>query len=104
MIRKLLIATTLTATLCACGGKSNEGDSASEGGGARGEVLGGTISDDMIPLDQLKSRSAPQNASPTASTTGGSEAAPAAAPAEAADPAAEPASTADDTDPELPED
>lgn len=104
MIRKFLAATTLTLALGACGGAPAGEEAASDGANARGEVLGGTISDDMIPLDQLKSRSAPQNVSSAAPSTGGSGSAPAADPAETAVPPVEPAPTADDTDPELPED
>ena len=80
--------------LSACGEKSS--DTAEQGGKAAGEVLGGTISDDMIPLDQLESTSPPEKeqASGNAGATNGSSQAttsaetPEAEPAEA-DPAAE---------------
>lgn len=44
-----------TLALAACGGQTPErGDDARE---AEGEVLGGSISDEMLPLDQLRSQS-----------------------------------------------
>ncbi len=46
--------------LAACEDEATIGDEPIETGGeAAGEVLGGTISDDMIPLDQLTSTSPP---------------------------------------------
>lgn len=50
--------------LAACGDDAAEAPAEGDERGARGEVLGGTISDDMIPLDQLQSQSAPQNPGP----------------------------------------
>ena len=50
--------------LTACGDDAAETPAEGDERGARGEVLGGTISDDMIPLDQLQSQSAPQNPGP----------------------------------------
>ncbi|MDP4574340.1 hypothetical protein Q9K02_04210 [Qipengyuania sp. G39] len=47
--------------LAACGDDAADASAEGDERGARGEVLGGTISDDMIPLDQLQSQSAPQN-------------------------------------------
>jgi len=38
---------------------------------AKGEVLGGTISDDMIPLDRLRSQSPPVADAPAASQAAG---------------------------------
>ncbi len=52
--------------LAACSG----GNSTREEGGAgeaEGEVLGGSISDEMLPLDSLKSQSPPLKAVPSAS-------------------------------------
>jgi hypothetical protein len=51
-----LLCLPLLAALAACGG-----DTGSEGerGSAAGEVLGGTISDDMLPLDTVTSQSPP---------------------------------------------
>ncbi|MFN3989716.1 MAG: hypothetical protein ACK4IS_05610 [Erythrobacter sp.] len=53
MIRTL-IALALIMVLAACQGESGAGTS-EMGGRAEGEVLGGTISDDMIALEQLTS-------------------------------------------------
>ncbi|WP_369025914.1 hypothetical protein [Qipengyuania sp. RANM35] len=101
MIRKTLIALTLSAALGACGGKDS-GETTDANAGARGEVLGGSISDGMIPLDELKSRAAPMKATPASASTGSAvapaeEAAGEDAPSEAEAPPAE------DTAPELPE-
>ena len=41
--------------LSACGNEAAEAPPADEQSGARGEVLGGTISDEMIPLDTIPS-------------------------------------------------
>jgi len=70
---RLFAAAALVALLAACNGDSPEE------GEATGEVLEGTISDDMLPLDQVRSE-APV-ADPTG-TRGRSEA----AAADAADP------------------
>ncbi|MXO60861.1 hypothetical protein GRI89_15065 [Altererythrobacter salegens] len=67
-IRYLASAAVLAASLTACGGEQEqpaEGD-------ASGEVLQGTISDDMLPLEQLQSR-APL-AEPSAAVSGASSA------------------------------
>ncbi|MEZ5680421.1 MAG: hypothetical protein R3E14_03905 [Erythrobacter sp.] len=102
MIRKLFLATTLPLALAACGGASVDAGETGENADARGEVLGGTISDSMIPLDELKSHSPPLKASPVArSTSGGAESASGAE--EAEEPAAEESPAAEDTTPELPE-
>ena len=98
MIRRFATLVILPLLLAACGGGDAE-PVADDGQGARGEVLGGTISDDMIPLDQLTSHSPPQaEAAGGASADGGAgeDAAPDAAPdtqpdeAEAADAAPDP--------------
>lgn len=75
------------ALLAACGG-----DSADEGDGrsATGEVLEGTISDDMLPLDQLQSEPPllePERAARPAGGSGGGQEA--AATEEAEEPATE---------------
>jgi hypothetical protein len=56
------------ALLCACGGDSG---SKTEGRAASGEVLEGSVSDAMLPLDQLKSQ-APrvQEATPSGDASG----------------------------------
>ena len=64
----LLIATLLM--LSACEEEIAEADTSEIGGEAAGEVLGGTISDDMIPLEELTSTSPPAVRRPgTTSTT-----------------------------------
>lgn len=98
LLRLPLLATALVA-LAACD-QADEGQAAG-GTKAEGEVLGGTISDDMIALDQLRSQSPPMKVMPSeggSDTGSASAAAPEretetaedAAPAEPA-PAAEPA-------------
>ena len=46
-------------TLTACGDEAGEPISNETGGEAAGEILGGTISDEMIPLEELTSTSPP---------------------------------------------
>jgi len=87
----LAFAAPLLLALSACG---DEGDLAVENDGreASGEVLEGSISDAMLPLDQVRSQAPLAAPEETAAPASGS--APAAAgddaPAEAAEPAAEP--------------
>ena len=73
MIRKLLFATPLVIALGACGSDAGNGagDAAGDDASARGEVLGGTISDDMIALEELTSTSPPARPSPSEGATGG---------------------------------
>ena len=54
-----LTAFVLLASLAACGDDPVPEQQADDERSARGEVLGGTISDDMIPLDQRRSQSPP---------------------------------------------
>ena len=63
MTRGFPLVLALALGLAACGDDAAEAPAEGDERGARGEVLGGTISDDMIPLDQLQSQSAPQNQS-----------------------------------------
>ncbi len=54
-----------TFALSACGDDAAQVDqTVAQGGKAAGEVLGGTISDDMLPLDTLTSQSPPAKLSP----------------------------------------
>lgn len=53
----VLIAPALL--LAACEDEAAEVDTSETGGKAAGEILGGTISDDMLPLEELKSTSPP---------------------------------------------
>lgn len=70
---RYIAAIVMLASLAACGGNDAE-----QGGGASGEVLEGTISDDMIALEKVKSQAPLQgergrgDASPA--DTGGAEA------------------------------
>ena len=86
MTRFLLLASTCLA-LAACGDTSETPSETDENLDARGEVLGGSISDDMLPLDTVTSQSPSQGADEeAASSNGGSApAAPAPAPAEPAE-------------------
>ena len=45
--------------LAACGDSEPEAATDEQGGEAAGDVLGGTISDDMLPLEELQSQSPP---------------------------------------------
>ena len=58
MKRALLLATACL-TLAGCGESSAPDTTQVDDATARGEVLGGTISDDMLPLDTLQSQSPP---------------------------------------------
>lgn len=58
MIRASLIIISCLA-LAACGDSSAPVAEQDDDATARGEVLGGTISDDMLPLDTLRSKSPP---------------------------------------------
>ena len=59
MTRFLLLASTCLA-LAACGDTAETPAEADESRDARGEVLGGSISDDMLPLDTVTSQSPSQ--------------------------------------------
>lgn len=74
--RCIALALVSASLLAACG---NEADDVSvdEGGSVEGEVLGGSISDDMIALDQLQSQSPPLEDQPAAPASGNNDAAPA---------------------------
>lgn len=61
---KATFALTALALLSACGSDDPAPDNGTpaDGGAPAGEVLGGTISDDMLALDQLTSQSPPAEA------------------------------------------
>lgn len=59
MINRCILAFTPLLLLAACGNDPAGTAPAEQGGEAAGEVLGGTISDDMIALDRLTSQSPP---------------------------------------------
>jgi hypothetical protein len=65
MTLRASITLPLIVLLAACGGSGAQRE---EGGAgeAEGEVLGGSISDEMLPLDAVKSQSPPLKVSPTA--------------------------------------
>lgn len=80
ILRPMTIAATLLLAACNSGEPPAEGERKS----AAGEVLGGTISDDMLPLDTVTSQSPPLQDS------GSGEAGTGATPSDADDPAAAP--------------
>ena len=83
---RIVAGLALALALAACSEEAVEpGENApvAEGGEASGDVLGGSISDDMIALEQLTSQSPPlRRATPTVAAEEGAEAAQAAAPNE----------------------
>lgn len=58
-MKRVLIYTTACLALAGCGENSAPDTTQDDDATARGEVLGGTISDDMLPLDTLRSQSPP---------------------------------------------
>ncbi|MCT2559473.1 hypothetical protein N0B51_10835 [Tsuneonella sp. YG55] len=88
-----LIALPLVLAIAACGG--NDAGAEGERKTAAGEVLGGSISDDMLPLDTLTSQSPPLREKADAETRKSPSAEAADAPAEASDPSAAPAEAAE---------
>ena len=58
MIR-LSIFAGMCLTLAACGDGNAAAEQADDARDARGEVLGGSISDEMLPLDTVRSQSPP---------------------------------------------
>lgn len=98
MTRNAFILFAPIALLTACGDPEPVAETATEQGGkATGEVLGGSISDDMIALDQLTSQSPPAEPVATSSADNSS-----AAPAPASEPAPEPESQRAGPDPAAP--
>ena len=70
--RLVAIAAAPLLLLTACEDEAaGDGSTAETGGEAAGEVLGGTISDDMIALEELTSTSPPARPSPSEGATGG---------------------------------
>lgn len=57
MSLRIVIGLAFAAALAGCG--SGDAPTTAEGADAQGEIRGGTISDAMLPLDQLKSESPP---------------------------------------------
>lgn len=67
----LFILASLVLSAC---GNDNATENADNGRSAEGEVLGGSISDDMLPLDTLKSQSPPLKVQSTGVVTDSTEA------------------------------
>lgn len=69
-MRRAVIASALAllGPLAACG-DTNSSDSAAERSSAAGRVLGGEVTDDMLPIDTVKSTSPPAPASGVAGGT-----------------------------------
>ena len=100
MTYRLPAALIPLALLAGCGEEPVAEPTDNDGRTAAGEVIGGTISDSMLPLDTVRSQSPPAVvASGTASgDPSDAEAVPAGGSDEAAD--AEPAADADEAEPE----
>ncbi len=62
MMQRTVSTIVLTTALAACG--SGDVPATADGADAQGEIRGGTISDAMLPLDQLKSESPPLRPAP----------------------------------------
>ena len=70
--RSLVLLVAGPLVLSACQDEAPLEENADEADrAAKGEVLGGTISDDMIPLDRLRSQSPPVADAPAASQAAG---------------------------------
>lgn len=70
--RSLVLLVAGPLALSACQDEAPLEENADEADrAAKGEVLGGTISDDMIPLDRLRSQSPPVADAPAASQAAG---------------------------------
>ena len=57
MTRLALTLPAIALLLAACGGEETPDAQAGEDVGPQGEVYGGTISDDMLPIGEVKSQS-----------------------------------------------
>ena len=69
IVRPLAILLPGAALLAACGGETpSEETPVEEGRDAQGEVVGGTISDAMIPIDRLRSQSPAVRPAPRSGT------------------------------------
>ncbi|MBV7265025.1 hypothetical protein [Erythrobacter ani] len=76
MMTRPIIALAAFSLLAACGSDEPVNDSAAvdQEGQLRGDVLGGSISDDMLPLDQLTSQSPPLETAADSDTATSSDA------------------------------
>lgn len=59
-MKRLVSVLAVSLVLASCGQDAAEVDERNADSTARGEVLGGTISDTMLPLDAVQSQSPPQ--------------------------------------------
>lgn len=59
-MKRLVSVLAVSLVLASCGEDSAEIEELNADSTARGEVLGGTISDDMLPLDTVQSQSPPR--------------------------------------------
>jgi hypothetical protein len=92
MIRSALSLAAATAILSGCGDDAPPAETEVEAErNAKGEVIGGTISDAMIPLDRLRSQSPPVREAPSQPSAAGPASDAPAAPEEASEPAPAPA-------------
>lgn len=83
-MRKFAIISIAIGMLTACGNDVDTPARTGDNSKAEGEVLGGSVSDAMLPLDQLQSQSASIERVPTTQDTGGDEAGDQEAPTEPA--------------------
>ena len=83
-MRKFAITSIAIGMLTACGSDAETPARTDDNSQAEGEVLGGSVSDAMLPLDQLQSQSASIERVPTTPSTDGDEAGDQEAPAEPA--------------------
>lgn len=97
MIHRLPAALIPLALLAGCGEEPVVEPSDNDGRAAAGEVIGGTISDSMLPLDTLRSQAPP--AVVAGGTASGTPSDATATPAAGAD-EAEPAPATDEPEPE----
>ncbi len=76
MVMRVVMGSALAGALAlsACGDEAAPVDqTVAQGGKAAGEVLGGTISDDMLPLDTLRSQAPPAKIAPEEGGTAGDD-------------------------------
>lgn len=101
MIRQMLTLAAAAAILAGCNGDPEQEADGGNGSAASGEVLEGSISDEMIPLDQLRSQP-PRAAPEPGEESSGAGSAPAGQPADAAAEPEQPAEDSPQPEPEAP--
>ena len=91
MIRSALLLVAATAILSGCGDDAPPAETEVEAErNAKGEVIGGTISDAMIPLDRLRTQSSPEREAPSQPSAAGPASEAPSEPEEASEPAPTP--------------